>query len=71
MNPRIQHFRPTPIFACMFVALWLVGCANQETGTGIDNSAVVPDEPAASETAFHQHGRRGRIFGRARGDIRS
>ena len=51
MNPRIQHFRPTPIFACMFVALWLVGCANQETGTGIDNSAVVPDEPAASETA--------------------
>jgi len=51
MNPRIQHFRPTPIFACMFVALWLVGCANQETGTGIDNSTAVPDEPAASETA--------------------
>ena len=50
MNPRIQHLRPAPIFACMFVALWLVGCANQETETGIDNSAVVPDEPAASET---------------------
>ena len=51
MNPRIRHSRPAPIFACLFVVLWLVGCATQETAPEIDNNAAVPDEPAASETA--------------------
>ena len=51
MNPRIRHSRPAPIFACLFVVLWLVGCATQETAPEIDNNAAVPDEPASSETA--------------------
>ena len=50
MNPRIRHSRPAPIFACLFVVLWLVGCATQETAPEIDNSAAAPDEPAAGET---------------------
>ena len=50
MNPRIRHSRPAPIFACLFVVLWLVGCATQETAPEIDNNAATPDEPAAGET---------------------
>ena len=51
MNPRIRHSRPAPIFACLFVVLWLVGCATQETAPEIDNLAAAFDAlPAAGET---------------------
>ncbi len=51
MNPRIQRFRSAPIFACVVAALWLAGCATQETGTDTDDSAAAPDEAAPSESA--------------------
>lgn len=47
MMSRIRRFRSAPILVSTFAALWLAGCATQETA----DTANTQEEPAAEEPA--------------------
>lgn len=59
MMSRIRRFGSAPFFASMFAALWLAGCAPQETANE-GNEPVAAEEPAEpAESATPSSVRRG------------
>ncbi len=52
MNPRILRFRSAPIFAGVFAALWLAGCATQDTAPDTDTADASEEAPAIPRASF-------------------